>query len=195
MNRKEFAQYLNIKPNYLRSLISKGKIIEENGEIDSNNPINWNFILKKKSEVVNGKMQSSPKPVKVPSIKNKATNQSSSVMITAITTIDHEKKAIEIVKIKADIKLKELEYAKKIGKIIPLRLFASNINTFLIGTVGKAKNELHKFIENEFDDNEIALEHKKYISEIIDESIKNNIKSAIEEMKKEADEYSLMTSW
>ncbi len=192
MNRKEFAKYLDVKANHLRSLISKGKIIEENGEIDSNNPINWAFIIKKKDKVVNGTIQS--KLTKTPP-RRKSANQDSSVMVSAVTTIDHEKKAIEIVKIKADIKLKELEYAKKKAKIIPLRLFASNINTFLIGTVGKVKNELHKFIENEFDDNETALEHKKYISEIIDESIKNNIKSAIDEMQKEADDYSLMTSW
>lgn len=192
MNRKEFAKYLDIKANHLRSLISKGKIIEENGEIDSNNPINWNFILRKKDKVVNGTIQS--KTPQAPR-KQAVRQQVGSIMASAVTTIDHKKKTIEIVKIKADIKLKELEYAKKKGKIIPLRLFASNINTFLIGTVGKVKNELYKFIENEFDDNNKVLEHKKYISELIDESIKDNKESAIEEMKKEAEDYSLMTSW
>jgi hypothetical protein len=190
--RKEFANLMEIKDNYLRALISKGKIVEEDGFIDTDNPINWAFISRIKNKNVNGKIEATViKPQ--PSKKNGTTKPIPKNTVVA-STIDYEKKQAEIKKIEIEIKIKNLEYAKKKKKVIPFKLYSTNINTFLHGTVGKAKNEIGKFLDHEFD-NEDALRHKKALFMMIDYAINNSIENAINEMEREAEEYSLVTSW
>lgn len=190
---KEFAEICGKPYNTITANVTRKKVIvDENKKIDISDPINTGFLNKcinaqQKQKVIE------EKPIEKKSVRSK--NVPETKYSGQGSDIDFEKKQAEIRKIEIDIKLRNLEYSKKKKKIIPINLAVTNINTFLAGTVGKVKNEIDKFIENEFEDSEIALEHKKHVHSLIEGAIKNSIRNAIREMEKESEEYSLMTSW
>lgn len=207
---KEFAEMCGKPYNTITANITRGKIIvDENKKIDISNETNKFFMNK-----CHNSIPRKSNPIKKQSLKS-LSKKSMNGKIVDLNDIEPEdlkydinnlekydvaklqriKIIVDIKKANEDTELRALDRAKKLGKVIPLKLSVQNINTFLLGIVGKIKNDLHKFIDNEFDNNDEALKHKKYISEIIDYSVKNSISNAISEMEKEADEYSLMTSW
>jgi hypothetical protein len=189
--RKQFGELCGKSAQQIGVAINRdGAVIEVNKKIDVQNPTNKAYLAKVTVAEVNKDIEKIHNDQKqTENIPQQSANK------LDVSNIDYVLKQHQLKKIIIETNLKNLEYAKKKKKVLPLNLAATNINTFLIGTVGKVKNELDKFIENNFDDNDEVLKHKKDVHSIIEETIKNNIKNAIIEMEKEADEYSLITSW
>lgn len=123
LTKKEFADLCGMPQKNLYTYINRDQIIVNNdGMIDENSPINELFILERKEKMlISGKTQ--PKRQR---ITTKGTSDSNnSVEDLTLIEVARQKKRAELRKLQFETRIKEVQLTRAMSELIPLELAKS----------------------------------------------------------------------
>jgi hypothetical protein len=199
---------VNRPQTFIGTYVRRGKLIEKNGKIDIENPVNAQWVSDFMVKPLGSKPEPKPKkekPAKTPKKngKQKEIPEFSIALaeedIIIPNTIDGLKKFKEVKKLETENKLREIELEKKKGRILPLDFVIDWSGRNLRGIFGEAVNFSFTMIEQicfELDaDTETQLKFKKKFKQGLSEVIAKGIKDQEPEALEFAKEYSLNSKW
>lgn len=210
LTRREIGALIGRNGNYVGMYVSRGKLIEEDGLIDTDHPVNKEWIAKtvaKSSEETKKNPQPIQKPKPRPGPRKKRqidipdidSLSEDDILKLPGLTIDAIKKKKEIKKIEVQTKKEELEYLKKKEKVLPIEFVIDWAGRNMRGVFGETINFGNSIIEQlcnqlgaEID---VKLEYKKKFKQGFQEVLQAGIKNQEPEALEMAKEYSIMSKW
>jgi hypothetical protein len=131
ITRVELAQHIGKPTNYLSVYIKRGKLIEVDGKIDLENIVNKRFLarqthkLEKLPQNITKAVESFKHEEKerkeIVTQKINKENQKTKKQMN-VFALDEEKKQKEIEKLTVDIQIKELQFRKMEGELLPFEI-------------------------------------------------------------------------
>jgi len=204
--RKEVAAIVNRPQTFIGTYVSRGKLLEKNGKIDIEHPVNAQWIASFMVKPLGSKPE--PKPKTKPTKKTKTSKKAREIDLDVLigendivvpNTLDGLKKLKEVKKLEIETRLKELEEEKKKGQLLPLNFVIDWSGRNLRGIFGEAVNFGFSMIDQiclDLDaDTETQLKFKKKFKQGLSEVIVKGIKDQEPEAFEFAKEYALGTKW
>ncbi len=140
----DFAKNYSIKQSTLRSYISRGKIVKEEGFINTDHPINKVFLIELENKS-NNTVSVVEKPV---AEKTKAklppSNEEGTFSQNIIAALSHRKKLAETLKAEKDAELKQIQIEKLLGKLLPIK----EVESILIINIQNIFRTMESELEN-----------------------------------------------
>lgn len=183
LSKKEFAEECSMRTKDLAVYISRGKVIvDDDGDIDTKNPINAQFRESK---------QMKKEPVKADPVQKTASspsnNSSKSLFPTHLNTyseLEVEKKKKDIEKITEEIAILKVKKDKLHGIVIPTDMvkviFAQHTKSILV----EFNNSLDKILTRISKRKGLTNDEQAEIRKELNEEINTAVDAAIEESKK-----------
>lgn len=208
LTRKEIGALIGRSQNYVGIYVKRGKLIEKDGLIDTDDTFNKEWITKMTAKSLEeAKEKPIPKAKSKPRPRKKTQTDISDdfefdevpVEKLPVRTIDALKKKKEIKKIEIQTKKEELEYLKKKEKVLPIEFVIDWAARNMRGVFGETINFGNTLIESICNDlgadTEIKLQYKKKFKQGFQEVLQLGIKKQEPESIEFAKEYSLMNKW
>ena len=209
LTRKEIGALIGRNQNYVGIYVKREKLIEEDGLIDTDNPVNKEWITKMTAKSLD-EVKEKPIPKEKPKLRARRKKpqidinddvefDEVSIEKLPARTIDALKKKKEIKKIEIITKKEELEYLKKKEKVLPIEFVIDWAGRNMRGVFGETVNFGNSLIESICNDlgadTEIKLQYKKKFKQGFQEVLQSGIKKQEPEAIEFAKEYSFMSKW
>ena len=189
LTRKQVAELINKTPGYVGMYIKRGKLIEENKRIDTDNSANKHFISKYITKELSKNTAEEVEKNEDQDGKGKI-NQGNIDYIVR----QHDLK-LKITKLERE----ELEIKKKKAKVVPvdfiIEMFSGYIKTNIVGINSEVDKMISELIDEFGGDYETKLKYKKRLRELINSIFKNNHESISKDIIEKAKDYAINARW
>lgn len=200
LKRKDIAELANKSVQYIGVQIQRGKLIEKDKLIDTNNLTNKAFLSKyitkdlqtieNKNQETNNKETNNHENEKTLEQGNSKVNQGN---------IDYIIKQYDLKLKTVKVKAENLELDKKKAKVMPIEFVKEMLQRYVNGTFGDVINEGNKLIDDICNETgaeiEVKLKYKKDLNNLVTEILKSKHKIIKEEVVEYAKEFALKTKW